>query len=121
VYWKYPDSRNGGHLEGDNRDGSDAEYYRAECGVLTRGDIRFAVGFYAGDGPVEAKLLIKVAGVARTFPVELDLAAEHLSVTEPMEVVALRSIQHPKDEDGDEYDPNDQLIDDHVIEFETLN
>jgi hypothetical protein len=112
VYAAFPESEDGGQLDADDMDGYGPEHYFAECDLLKAGDLRFAVGYYEGDGPVTARLRIKVGNTVRAYRRELTRALGTRSFTEPE---AIASIHVTNLDDDKRYDSKNQLIDDYEI------
>ncbi|HMI93012.1 MAG TPA: hypothetical protein VK509_16690, partial [Polyangiales bacterium] len=114
VYTAFPESEDGGHLDADDQDGYGPEHYYAECAALKNGgDFRFSVGYFAGSGPVTARLRLKVGNSARTYTRVLEAPSGQQSLTAPTSFVVL----HAK-KSGDALDAKHQLIDDYEIELE---
>ena len=71
VYYDYPEGAVG-YLDFDSRVGGDeAENYYATCSDIRPGTYEFAVGYFDGDGPVQAELLLQAAGVWRFVTIKL--------------------------------------------------
>jgi len=68
LYSVFPESKHGGELEADDSAGPKAEHYSNECAVLGAGHLRFAIGYYAGPGPVNTTLRVKVGELVRSYP-----------------------------------------------------
>lgn len=61
-----------GRLDLDNRDGTGPEHYFLQCSGLTnRAVYKFAVNYYSGSGPVEARLQVQAGTENRTYRVTL--------------------------------------------------
>jgi hypothetical protein len=111
----YPDfATDTGFLDLDDRDGFGPEHYFAHCPDLEDGDFRFAVGYFSGEGPVTARLQLKVGEAVRTYQRVLDEPIGEHSLRNPTNLVVLRVL----DRRESPVDANDQLIDDYEIEFE---
>ena len=117
VYPPFPESKDGGHIDADNQDGSGPEHYFAECAALKHGNFTFALGYYAGEGPVTAQLRIKVGSVSRSYERVLPEPTGDRSLTRPISIAQLK-VQDRFRPRRDEYDnTTDTLIDDYEVEF----
>jgi hypothetical protein len=112
VYTAFPESEFGGHLDADDQDGYGPEHYYAECAALADGtDFLFAVGYYAGEGPVTAELRLTVGEATRVYKRELAAPTRGQSLTQPVPMVRLRAKKQAP------FDPKHQLIDDYEVEL----
>jgi hypothetical protein len=123
VYATFPESDFGGHLDADDLDGYGPEHYYAECSTLKEGvAFRFAVGYFAGLGPVPARLRLKIGTAARTYATVLAAPTQEESITKHQTVVTLTAKKQPKSSSGADtehaYDSKYQLIDDYELEVE---
>lgn len=73
-----------GYLDHDDRTGEDPENYFALCEDLRPGVYEFDVGYYAGDGPVDAELLLWAGDTNRVFRRTLDAAMGQDAITNPI-------------------------------------
>lgn len=85
VYYAYPAGA-AGYLEADDEDGYGPENYSADCGYVAAGSYRFAVGYFAGEGPTRVRLRVQAGDLTRTFTRVLPAAQGRVSHSEPVTI-----------------------------------
>ena len=119
VYIDFPASKVHGGLEADALDGGGPEHYYSVCEGLKQGDFIFAVGYFAGVGPVTATLNVKVGSITRSYTRVFDEAAGSASLTRPLNMARIKVLARDRKGNlAERYDDaTNELIDEYQFDL----